>query len=128
MAAVRQEIIELANAFTAPIGDSPAKWAATLCNEAVDVVAVVVAACDDVNRESDLARIRGELVAAAQEVAAHVEIPLGLGAILPILAGALVDKLGAYTGGVERFKTEYLLPIFTEIESFGHRGRVVLMS
>lgn len=123
---VRDEIIELVNAVTADVGDDQIGWAVNAANQAVDVLAAIVASLDDVNKAADLAALRVEVITAATEVAARLEIPWGLGLAVPTIAGALVDQLGQFSGNVEKFKTEHLLPILSAVEEFGHRGIVLL--
>lgn len=123
---VRQEIIEFVNAVTADIGDDPIDWAVNAANEAVDVLAAIVANLDDVHKATDLAALRVEVITAATEVAARLEIPWGLGMAVPTIAGALVDQLGQFSGSVEEFKSTRLMPALVAVEQFGHRGIVLL--
>lgn len=123
---VREEIIELVNAVTADVGDDPIGWAVNAANQAVDVLAAIVASLDDVNKAADLAALRVEVITAATEVAARMEIPWGLGMAVPTIAGALVDQLGQFSGSVEQFKQTRLMPALVAIEEFGHRGVLLL--
>lgn len=123
---VRQEILDLVEAVTAPMDGDPIGWAVTAANEAVDVLAAVVAAMDDINKAADLAALRVEVINAAVEVASRLNLPWGLGMVVPTLAGSLVDQLGQFTGPVEAFKQERLLPALQAFEEFGHRGIIRL--
>jgi len=123
---VREEIIELVNAVPADVGDDPIGWAVNAANQAVDVLAAIVASLDDVNKAADLAALRVEVITAATEVAARLEIPWGLGLAVPVIAGSLVDQLGQFSGSVEEFKSTRLMPALVAVEQFGHRGIVLL--
>lgn len=98
--------------------------------ELVDVAGGIVRGLDATNMEADLKSLSDELVTAAEAIVAKLLVgrpAMRLTAISAVtfLIPTAVSQLGEkYSGDVEAFRVGYLLPIFKEIESFGHRGVV----
>lgn len=125
---IRTEFLEAVE-VTANLFSNPGNLAFESYQVAVewtDVVAAVVASFDDVNREADAARVKTELTRAIQELQARIELPFWAAGVLPLLGPMLVDQLAAFSGSVEEFKRQRLLPFFQNVEEFGRRSREML--
>lgn len=126
MPAVRQEIIEALNAVTTPINGDPIGWAKNAAEQWCDALCAIVASLDDADKTADVAALKAEVQQAVAELSARISLPWGMELVLPALANAAIDQIAAYSGAVEAFKHERLLPLLSAIEAFGHRGRAML--
>jgi hypothetical protein len=97
--------------------------------ETIDVAGAVVRTLDAENLEADLSALSAELAEVADAVidkflgSKPARAAVAKGAVAFVLPSA-VQSLAAVSGNVEAFQNEYVLPFFTKIEEFGHRGRV----
>lgn len=125
---IRTEIMEAveASANLFANGGSLVFEAYQVAAEWTDVVAVIVASFDETNRDEDAARVKAELGLAIVQLQSRVSLPFWATGLLPLLGPLLVDQLVAYTGPVEQFKRERLLPFFHIVEQVGKRGREML--
>jgi hypothetical protein len=124
---IRTEMDELIERATGRLpGESLPDWLAGVALEAVDVAATALAAIDDNDKAADLAQLKIDLRNRLTELLDKVKLPWGLpmaiAGALPMIIGPLVDKLAEYSGDVEAFKQQWVVPAFNALRDFGQRG------
>jgi hypothetical protein len=98
--------------------------------EFIDLAGALVRSLDAPNQDADLLKLTAELEEAAnllvdKFLAGNPSRAALAKGVLSLVLPTAVKQAAAYVREpVDEFRTQYLLPIFTFIEQFGHRGRV----
>lgn len=124
---IRKEMDELIDrALNQRPGESLGAWAASVILELVDVVATALAAMDDKDKAADIAQLKNDIRNRLAELLNKVKLPALISTALPFVTGPavdqLVDKLAEYSGDVEVFKQQWVVPAFNALRDFGQRG------